>query len=59
MLTAIKSDVYPAWYCKECHKAHQILYVNGADHYCPNCLPEELKKEPIHYINQNREHIKN
>lgn len=49
---AIVNHCHPAWYCHKCKVPHNILYVKGNEHYCPTCVPEEIKFSAIP-INQN------
>lgn len=47
------------WFCKDCRKAHDRLYVNNTDkeHYCPGCVPDDIRSKSVD-INQNCEDLK-
>ena len=46
------------WYCKNCKKAHNRLYVNNENDkkYCPSCVPSFIKAISTD-INEKQERI--
>jgi valyl-tRNA synthetase len=51
---AIVNHSNPAWYCKNCKRSSNILYIVGNKNYCENCVSDKNRKN-AKYVNQNRE----